>query len=74
MDLLRIALTMVRKQRFQYQELQDAIVFSYSRKSYKINIVLRTNLEGNGYAYITDTRQVNGKKRHFIMIPILGES
>jgi hypothetical protein len=70
MDRLRIALSMVRKRRFQYHEMEDAVVFSYNRKSYKIGIVLRTNLEGSGYVYITNTRTVAGKKRYFITIPI----
>ena len=67
MERLRIALTMVRSPRFEYHELEDAVMFSYRRKSYKIHIVLTTNLDGNGYTYIINKY----KGKSVVLIPLL---
>ena len=67
MEFLRVALTMVRNPRFEYRELEDAVTFSYRRKSYKIRIVLITNLQGNGYTYVITKRD----GRYVVFIPLL---
>ena len=65
MDRLRIALNMVRKNRFFYEETPEGVVFSYCRKSYKIDIVLRINLDGNRYHYTLN----KAGKRTYVFIP-----
>ena len=67
MERLRIALTMVRNKRFMYEETQEGVSFSYRRKSYKIDAVLRTNLDGNNYYY----EIIKCLGRTHIIIPII---
>ena len=60
-----MALNMVRNKRFHYEETDEGVAFSYCRKSYKIDIVLRTNLEGNNYYY-----EINkGHGRTYVVVP-----